>query len=160
MHLFFFIITLFPYLSLLISLTNSKSLCYNLPLYVTTPIFHSHSQSDDSELLFILLIGWLANSHMSWPLIVYIVATIVRFALQLYNLRTLLHPSQSSVLLWTSWSSISRAPSIWFALLHLRLSLKSFITLLGFAPLLARPRITFIALSMRSVEDTQRKQDP
>ena len=103
--------------------------------------------------------SWLVNHHMSWPLSVYRVATIVWFTLQLCNLRTLLCPSQSSVLLWTSWSSISRAPSIWFALLHLRLSLKSFITLLGFAPLLARPRITFIALSMRSMEDTQWKQD-
>ena len=129
-------------------------------LYVIAPIIHSLHQLDDSELLCILLIGWLVNHHMSWPLQVYRVATIVQFALQLCNLRTLLHPSQSSVLLQTSRLSISRAPSIWFALLHLRFSLKSFIALLGFAPSPAWPRIAFIVLSTRSMEDTQQKQDP
>ena len=107
-----------------------------------------------------LLIAWLVNRHMSWPLEVYRVATIVRFTLQLCNLRTLLHPSQSSVLLQTSRLSISRAPSIWFALLHSCLSLESSITLLGFAPSPARPRIAFIVLSTRSMEDTQWKLDP
>ena len=145
---------------LLISLTNPESLCYIFPLYVIAPILHSYSQSDDSELLFILLIGWLVNRHISWPLKVYRVATIVQFTPQLCNLRTLLCPSQSSVLLQTSQLSISRAPSIWFALLHSCLSLKSSITLLGFAPPPAQPRIAFIALSTRSMEDTQWKQDP
>ena len=130
------------------------------PLYIITPIFHLFLWPNDSELLFILLISWLVNCHMSRPLQVYRVVTIVQFTPQLCNLRTLLRPSQSSVLLQTSRLSISRAPSIWFALLHSHLSLKSSIALLGFAPPPARPRITFIALSMRSVEDTQRKLDP
>ena len=150
----------FPYLSLLIFLMNPEPLCYIFSLYIITPIFHSYSQSDDSKLLFILLIGWLVNRHMSWPLEVYRVATIVQFTPQLCNLRTLLHPSQSSVLLWTSQLSISRAPSIWSALLHSRLSLELSITLLGFAPPLARPRIAFIALSTRSMKDTQWKLGP
>ena len=130
------------------------------PLYIIAPIFHSSLLPDDSKLLFTLLIGWLVNCHMSWPLEVYRVAMIVRFTPQLCNLRTLLHPSQSSVLLQTSWSSISRAPSIWFALLHSHLFLKSSITLLEIAPSPAWPRIAFIALSMRSVEDIQWKLDP
>ena len=157
---FLLTIALFSYLSLLIFLTNPELFCYIFPLYIIAPILHSFLQPDDSKLLFILLIGWLVNCHMSWPLGVYRVATIVRFTLQLCNLRTLLCPSQSSVLLRTSWSSISRAPSIWFALLHLCLSLESSITLLGLAPSPARPRIAFIALSMRSLEDTQWKLDP
>ena len=130
------------------------------PLYIITPIFLSFFWSNDSELLFSLLIAWLVNHHMSWPLKVYGVVTIVWFTPQLCNLRTLLHPSQSSVLLWTSQLSILRAPSIWFALLHSRLSLKLSIALLGFAPPPAQPRIAFIVLSTRSVEDTQQKQDP
>ena len=130
------------------------------PLYIIAPIFHSFIWTNDSKLLFMLFISWLVNCYMSWPLRVYKIATIVWFTPQLCNLRTLLRPSQSSVLLQTSRLSISRAPSIWFTLLHSHLSLKLSITLLGFAPPLAQPRIAFIVLSMRSMEDTQWKQDP
>ena len=150
----------FSYLSLLIFLMNPEPLCCNFPTLHHHPYPYSFLPPNDSKLLFKSIISWLVNHHMSWPLQVYRVVMIIRFAPQLCNLRTLLHPSQSSVLLWTSWSSISRAPSIWFTLLHSHLSLKSSIALLGFAPFLAQPRITLIALSMRSMEDTQRKQDP
>ena len=150
-------ITLFSCLSLLTFLTDPDPFVVTFPLYITTPIFHSFFRSNDSK---VLLIGWLVNRHVSWPLEVYRVAAIVRFTPQLCNLRTLLHPSQSSVLLWTSRLSISRVLSIWFALLHSHLSLESYIALLGLAPSLAWPRITFIALSTRSMEDTQWKLDP
>ena len=122
------------FLSLFIFLTNHESLCYNIPTLHHRPY-----------LSFILLIrwfwvsihpifSWLVNCHVSWPLPLYRVDTIVWSAPQLCNLRTLLRPSQSSVLLRTSWSSILRAPSIRFTLLHSRLSLELSIALLGFAP--------------------------
>jgi len=138
--LLFLIMSSSPH-SLFIILTNPWSLCYNIPTLHHYPYLSLTNQSDDSELLLHSIFSWLVNCHMSWPPR-YIVYTIVRIALQLCNLRTLLCPSQSSVLLQTSQSSISRALSIRFALLHLCLSLKSSITFLGFAPSLAQPRIT------------------
>ena len=159
-HWFLLMIASFP-LSVIIHLSHGFwSLCYNFPT------LHHHSYLSFIppiwwfRVIVTLLISWLVNRYVSWPLEVYRVAMIVQFTPQLYNLRTLLCPSQSSVLLRTSWLSISRAPSIWFALLHLCLSLELSIALLGFAPPLAWPRITFIALSMRSMEDTQWKLDP
>ena len=153
-------ITSFSCLSLFIFLTNLRPLCCNFPTLHHHPYLSFISLIQWFRVIVYSIFSWLVNHHMSWPLLVYRVVTIVRFAPQLCNLRTLLRPSQSSVLLWTSRLSISRAPSIWFTLLHLCLSLESSITLLGFAPSLAQPRIAFIALSTRSMEDTQQKQDP
>ena len=150
----------FPYLSLLISLTNPGPLCWNFPTLHHCPYLSFIPLNRWFWVIVYSIVSWLVNCHMSRPLQVYRVAMIVWFTLQLCNLRTLLHPSQSSVLLQTSRSSTSRAPSIWFTLLHLHPSLESSIAPLGFAPPLAQPRIAFIALSMRSVEDTQWKLDP
>jgi len=123
-----------PLPSLFIFLMNPWSLCYDIPTLHHYPYLSLTNWSNDSKLLFHSIFGWLVNCHVSWPLQVYSVDTIVWVALQLCNLRTLLCPSQPSLLLQTSWSSISRAPSIWFTLLHLCLPFASSIAHLGLAP--------------------------
>ena len=148
-------ITSFSYLSLFIFLMNPGPFVIIFPLYIIAPIFHSFLSIWWFRVIVQSIISWLVNRHMSWPLPVYRVVTIVRFAPQLCNLRTLLSPSQSSVLLWTSQLSISRAPSIWFALLHSCLSLESSIALLGFALPPAWPRIALIFHSILQTNDSK-----
>ena len=104
---------------------NFRSLCSHLPTLHHCPYPSFISLNRWFWVIVYSIISWLVNHHVSWPLSVYRVVTIVWFAPQLCNLRTLLHPSQSSALLRTSQLSILRAPSIWFALLHSCLSLKS-----------------------------------
>jgi len=94
-----FMIVSFLSLSLFIFLTNPESLCYNIPTLHHCPYPSFIPSIRWFQVIVHSILGWLANCHMSWPLQVYRVVTIVQFAPQLCNLRTLLHPSQSSVLL-------------------------------------------------------------
>jgi len=50
-------VMLSPYLSLLTFPTNPEPFVVIFPLYIIAPIFHLFYRSDDSELLFILLLA-------------------------------------------------------------------------------------------------------
>ena len=101
------------------------------------------------------------NVTMSWPL-VYRVAMHVWFALQLCNLRSLLCPSQPQYCYGQVGQVSQEPPALQFALLPLTptLCIKNSACSLRASNPSAQPRITFIVLSTRSMEDTQWKQDP
>ena len=136
--------------------------CYYIPTLHHCPYLHSFRLIQWLQVIVsYLLLGWLVKCHMSWPF-VYRVATHVQFTLELCNLRSLLCPSQPQYCYrqvgWVSWEP----PALWFALLPLMptLCIENSACLLRSSNPLAQPKITFIVLSMRSVEDTQWKQDP